>query len=126
MQHAPALPADDPHAPGSLCLGDYLAQWLGHVKGRVRPRTYEGYEGVVRLYVLPGLGGIGLERLHPLHLQGLYAELTGAGRNLSGGTVLNLHLVMTQALGQAVRWGMLSSNPAHGAQPPRARRAEHP
>lgn len=38
--------------------------------------------------------------------------------------MLNLHLVLTQALSQAVRWGYLSTNPASGAQPPRPRRAE--
>jgi len=38
--------------------------------------------------------------------------------------VLNLHLVMTQAFGQAQRWGLLPSNPVSGAQPPRPRRKE--
>jgi len=37
--------------------------------------------------------------------------------------VLNLHLVLRQALGQAVRWELLAANPAAGAQPPRPRRA---
>jgi integrase len=41
---------------------------------------------------------------------------------LSAGSVLNLRLVLTQALGQAVRWQLLPSNPAAGAQPPRPRR----
>jgi integrase len=39
--------------------------------------------------------------------------------------VLNLHLVLTQALGQAVRWGLLGATPAAGAQAPRPRRPEH-
>src|SRR5439155_7974053 len=63
--------------------------------------------------------------LAPLHLQRLYAALlAGPGSRVSGGTVLNLHLVLTQALSQAVRWGLLASNPAAGAQPPRPNRAE--
>jgi integrase len=37
---------------------------------------------------------------------------------------LNLHLVLTQAFGQAVRWQLLTVNPAHGAQPPRPRRSQ--
>ena len=32
---------------------------------------------------------------------------------------MNLHLVLTQALGQAVRWGIVDKNPVKGAQPPR-------
>jgi integrase len=38
--------------------------------------------------------------------------------------VLNLHLVLTQAFGQAVRWDMILRSPVSGAQPPRPRRAE--
>ncbi len=107
---------------GDLLTGDYLHQWLSHARGRVRPKTHEGYEGVIRLYASPALGEIPLHHLHPLHLQNLYGTLTERG--LSGGTVLNLHLVLTQALSQAVRWGLLSANPAAGAQPPRPRRPE--
>jgi len=48
----------------------------------------------------------------------------GWERKLSAGTVLNLHLVITQALSQAVRWQLLAANPANGAQPPRPRSTE--
>jgi integrase len=69
-----------------------------------------------------------LARLTPLQLQRVYADLlTRNGeerRQLAAGTVLNLHLVLTQALGQAVRWLILATNPAAGAQPPRPRRAQ--
>jgi integrase len=68
-----------------------------------------------------------LAELRPLDLQRIYSDLqqrTGSSRKLSGGTVLNLHLVITQALGQAVRWELLAANPANGAQPPRPRRTE--
>jgi integrase len=114
------LAATDPAT--DLTTGAFLAQWLSHTRARVRPKTYEGYEGVIRLYAGPALGEIPLDRLHPLHLQQLYGTLIE--RRLSGGTVLNLHLVLTQALAQAVRWGLLPLNPAAGAQPPRPRRPE--
>ncbi len=104
--------------------GSYLAEWLDHMRGRVRPKTFEGYEGVIRLYAVPNLGAIPLLELRPLDLQRLYGRLLSPERGLSGGTVLNLHLVLTQALGQAVAWGLISSSPASGAQPPRPRRAE--
>lgn len=114
-----------PQEPASIGTGDYLGQWLAHIRGRVRAKTYEGYEGLVRLYAVPGIGNVELAQLRPLHLQSLYASLlTERDPPLSSGTVLNLHLVLTQSLGQAVRWELLSSNPAAGAQPPRARRRE--
>jgi integrase len=108
-----------------LSVGEYLEQWLAHVRGRVRAVTYEGYRTLLRRHVLPSLGEVPLEALRPLALQQLYARLlaeVSGGRRLSGGTVLNVHLVVTQALGQAVRWQLLSANPAAGAQPPRPRR----
>jgi integrase len=96
------------------------------MRGRVRRVTFEGYEVLVRRHALPALGALELAALRPLHLQDLYGRLLagGAGRRpLAAGTVLNLHLVLTQALGQAVRWQLLATNPAAGAQPPRPRRA---
>jgi integrase len=106
-----------------LTAGAYLASWLAHARGRIRAKTYKGYEGLIRLYAVPGLGSVLLKDLRPLILQRLYSELLARG--LSGGTVLNLHLVLTQALAQAARWGLLLTNPAAGAQPPRPRRPEH-
>ena len=103
----------------------YLRRWLAHARGRVRAVTYEGYEALLRLHALPQLGDLPLANLRPLDLQDLYSRLTGptdGAAPLSGGTVLNLHLVLTQAFGQAVRWQLLPSNPAAGAQPPRPRR----
>jgi len=116
-----------PSAAGSadadaLTFTGYLDQWLSHSRGRVRAKTHDGYAGLIRLYASPALGQVLLSELRPLHLQRLYGECLERG--LSGGTVLNLHLVMTQALSQAVRWGLISSNPASGAQPPRPRRPE--
>jgi integrase len=105
-----------------LATGEYLLQWLRHCRGRLRPKTHEGYQGLIRLYACPGIGSIPLDRLRPLDLQECYASLLDRG--LGGGTVRNLHLVLAQALAQAVRWGQLERSPAAGATPPRARRPE--
>jgi integrase len=113
----------DPLTSGEeLSVGDYLRQWLVHVAGRVRPKTLDGYRGLIRLYASPGLGNMRLLELKPLDVQRLYSELLGRG--LSAGTVVNLHLVLIQALGQAERWGFIPRNPVASAQPPRPRRPE--
>jgi len=105
-------------------VGDYLRAWLAHSKTRVRAKTWEGYESLIRRFSGP-IGSVKLGELKPLHLQSLYASLlSDPTRGLSRGSVLNLHLVLTQSLAQAVRWGILASNPAAGAQPPRPRRPE--
>jgi len=106
--------------------GEYLTRWLSHVRGRVRAKTYDGYEGLIRLYALPGIGEVCLGGLGPLDLQDLYGDLLAPGRRLSGGTVRNLHLVLAQAFAQAHRWGLVEQNPMAGVQPPRPRRPERP
>jgi integrase len=111
----------------AITVADYLARWLAHVRTRVRPATYDGYESLVRCHINPALGQLPLAELHPLHLQDLYTDRltpTPARRPLSAGSVRNLHLLLTQALQQAVRWQLLTVNPAAGAQPPRPRRSE--
>src|SRR2546427_13050473 len=105
-------------------LGHYLKEWLAHARGRVRPTTYQGYEYLIRVHALPAPGEVPLSELSPLHIQHLYSSLLAPERRLSAGTVLNLHLVLTQALGQAVRWGLVERNPVQGAQPPRPVRPE--
>src|SRR5207245_9286889 len=82
-----------------------------------------GYEALLRCHAVPRIGSLLLADVTPLGVQGLYAALLGEGR-LSSGTIVNLHLVLTQALGQAARWGLLPANPVAMAQPPRPRRAE--
>jgi hypothetical protein len=90
----------------------------------VRIKTWEGCEADLRLHATPALGAFTLAEVTPLHIQRLYGELMAGERPLSGGTVLNLHLVLTQAFGQAVRWDMIVRSPVTGAQPPRPRRSE--
>jgi integrase len=133
MARPPALAARLATAPErtaseELTTGAYLERWLSHAHARVRLKTYEGYETLLRCHAQSALGRIPLAKLHPLDLQELYAHLLRGDeqrRPLAAGTVLNLHLVLSQALGQAVRWQLLASNPATGAQPPRPRRRAH-
>ena len=112
------------HDAKTIAVSQYLADWLAHIRARVRAGTYEGYEGLIRRHAQPHFNEMALSQLRPLHLQRLYAHLLDGdhGQQLGAGTVLNLHLVLTQALGQAVKWQLLPSNPANGAQPPRPRR----
>ena len=116
------LEAADQQEQDPVTVGAYLTSWLDHTRGRVRAKTHDGYQAQIRLYVLPPLEAVLLADVNPLLLQRLYGDLLAKG--LSGGTVLNLHLVLTQALAQAARWGLIAANPAAGAQPPRPRRPE--
>ena len=110
-------------AADELTVAGYLNAWLAHVRVRVRRATYEGYECLVRCHALGELGDTPLAELRPLQLQRLYGDLLDGteGKRLASGTVLNLHLVLTQAFSQAVRWQHLKANSAAGAQATRSR-----
>lgn len=122
----PVLRAASHSDAGELSVGAFLSGWLAHTRARVRASTYDGYESLIRCRALPSIGGVRLRELHPLQLLDMYARLmvprSAGGPGLSGGTVRNLHLVLAQALGQAVRWQLIAVSPAPGAQPPRPRR----
>ena len=113
-----------PSVAVDLLVSDYFDQWLAHARTRVRIKTWEGYESLLRRHARPALGPFALLHVTPLIVQGLYGDLMKGDHPLSAGTVLNLHLVLTQAFGQAVRWGIIDRSPTSGAQPPRPRRSE--
>ena len=99
-------------------IANYIMDWLETcVKATRKPRTWESYEERVRLHLLPELGRLQLRRLTPQHLQRLYAQKLASG--LSPTTVNHIHCVISSALGQATRWGLITRNVASLADPPR-------
>lgn len=100
----------DMAGPRNLTLEAYLRElWLPHVGQHVRRRTVDGYEGKLRLYVIPHLGGYRLEGLTPLLLDRWLVTLAEQG--VGATTRKHAYTVLRQALRQAVRWRMLDSDP---------------
>ena len=64
-----------------ITVREYLRHWLKNAKkGNVSPRTYERYEEIVELHLIPALGAHKLKDLRPLHIQTYYAEARESGR----------------------------------------------
>ncbi len=109
--------------PGKDTLDEYLDRWLADAaKPRVREHAFRDYTALLARYVRPALGDRRLRDLTPLDVQGLYSAMLARG--LSARTVRYTHAVLRQALGQAVRWGMLARNIATLVDLPRQERAE--
>lgn len=109
--------------PVALTLNEYLAKWLATAaRPRVSERTHEGYQYLLNQHVQPELGKQKLSDVRPLHIQKLYSDMQERG--LSARTVRYLHAVLSSALKQAVRWGMLARNPAEMVELPRQARKE--
>jgi integrase len=94
-----------------VTVAAYLDRWLADsVKGTVRISTYERHEQIVRLHIKPSLGCIGLKKLTPTHVRGLYREKLEAG--LASATVHKIHSTLHKALSQAVGDGLVPRNAA--------------
>ena len=104
-------------------VADFLVRWLEtYAATNTTLRTREGYQGNITRYINPAIGRVELQKLTTNQIQGIYAALLGKG--LSNRTVLHVHRVLSQALKHAVRWGLLSRNPADATTPPRAEQEE--
>ena len=94
-------------------LAHWFDQWLAdYVKpkadARSSPRTYETYEGAVRVRLKPLLGAVRLDQLTPSHIQRAYAQLAA---KYAPKTVNATHTVLAQAMAKATDIGLLARNP---------------
>ncbi len=94
--------------PSKLTVGEYLDQWVRSIKPNVSTRTYERYEGLVRVNLKPLLGGHALRKLQTAEIQQAYADAHQGG--LSGMTIRHMHGALRQALGQAVEDRIIAAN----------------
>ena len=101
----------------------WLEHWLTNIAARrVRPRTLESYESMVRMHISPGIGRHRLDRLQPEHLEHFYRDLLDEG--LSAATVLRAHRIISRALKVAMQRGRVHRNVAMLVDPPAQRRSE--
>jgi integrase len=115
--------------PDKTTLAVFIQHWLNDVKSRVSPRTVESYTQIARSNIIPMLGGIILRDLRPQAISVAYSRALAEGRKsgpggLSARTVHHMHTVLKSALQQAVRWEMLTRNPADAVRAPKVERGQ--
>lgn len=105
-----------------MTVRGWLEYWLATIAAvRVRPRTLESYQGIVRRHVLPAIGNVPLEALEPEHLERLYSDLLGRG--LAASTVLRVHRVLSRALKVAHQRRQVERDVTRLVDPPAQRRS---
>ena len=97
-------------------MSGFVDLWLDATASTIRQSTALGY-GQKLGYLKTKYGGQQLGRLNGARLNILYSELVESG--LSPSTVSQLHRVIHKMLKDAIRWGVLDSNPSDAADPPR-------
>lgn len=124
------MTATDGATVGDGTTGDYLRHWLRRYaeSGSRKPSSVAHVEGNVTRYLIPLLGDKRLSRLTVDDVQDAATQLHKrgghGGRPLSPKTVANVIGTLRKALTDAVRWRLLSHNPATHVEVPRAEKYE--
>src|SRR5262249_18130727 len=114
--------------PSRMTVAAYFRHWLDHMRAHVSPRSLECYRELAA-NILPWIGTIIISKLRPAEIAGMYAHALETGRRdgsggLSPRTVYHMHVLLKSALARAVKWEMLSRNPAAAMKPPKVERRQ--
>lgn len=108
---------------GRLTVREYLETWLDGAAPSLAPSTVADYRRMINQYLVPRLGRHRLAKLTSVDVTKFNAEMLAGGgkdgRPLSPRTVVYAQSVLGRALADAVRWGMIPRNPAHGLARPK-------
>ena len=121
--------------PQKLFLYEYLNKWLRVEKTNLSPTTYSGYNTNVKCHINPIIGGIRIQELRTIHIKDLYSELQEDReltiddkkrqfKALSPKSIIYVHKVLSKALEDAFKDGLINRNPAKTVTPPRASKYE--
>jgi integrase len=111
----------------TLTVAGYLEQWLGHLKGRIKPRTIEGYGYIVTRYIVnepkndkegnktpSSFGKVKLEKFSPLHVQKLIDLIH---ENVSADVANKVRRILHTAFKQAMLWSLIPYNYVERTEP---------
>jgi integrase len=109
--------------PPATLFSDFLNDWLtGSVRPRIRERSFKTYKYLVDHYIAPALAKKRIVSITAEDIQALYADLRE--RKLSSRTQVFIHVLLTNAFRQAMRWDLLRVNPMTKVDAPRLERKE--
>lgn len=108
-----------PYGSPQLRTREYLVSWHQEraALGRIRPRTAQRYEELMRLHVFPLLGHVPLARIAPMAIQQVCNTMV-TDRGLSTTTARQVHAILRKALRDATRQGLIARNPCDNTTPP--------
>jgi integrase len=103
-------------------LDALLERWIAARSAEWSPKTAMENRRQIRLKISPRLGRMKVSKIRAMHLDGFYAELRQRG-GIDGGplapaSVRKVHVILHAAFAQAIKWGLLASNPADAATAP--------
>jgi integrase len=112
--------------PSKIAVGSYalgrVDQWSASQD--ITPRTAQRHRELAAGQIVPHLGGLRLQKIKAADIEAWHTTLLQSGRKdgkggLSARTIGHAHRVLSKALDDAVRHGLLASNPARLEKAPR-------
>ncbi len=97
-------------ADTKVTVGEWLRAWLERHRSHIRPSTHVTYEGSVRLWIAPYVGMVRLVDLSHRHIEAMHNAALEQG--CSPRTIRRNHTPLRSALEDALRDGIIPSNPA--------------
>ena len=122
---------------GKYTVAEWVRLWFEtYSKPSIREQTAYYYNNYIEKHIVPGIGGIKLDKLTTLQIQQFYNKLKTSGRiqryehielkdkGLSNRFIHGIHGVLRSALDQAVKERLITSNPAEGCKLPKIEKKE--
>jgi len=103
--------------PAKTTVAELLDAWLATKAGEITGQSHKDYEIIVRRHLKPALGTIRVQELTTARVQAQYAAWADAG--MSARMIRGCHMRLSQALRQAVRFGIVATNACDATSPPR-------
>ena len=100
-----------------MTVKQYLEMWQELFSAKLRRATLESYVWAIEKHICPAVGDIRLQKLSPLHIQRMLANLSST--KLSATSVRYIYNVLNITLNQAVKLQIIELNPCRAVDPPR-------
>jgi len=102
----------------TLTVDDWLKHWLDNIAARqLNPRTLQTYRSAVKKNISPHIGTTKLVKLTPAKIRSMHTQIVSAGRSTRTAEIA--HRILSKALKDAVREGLLTKNIAENVPAPK-------
>lgn len=108
--------------PAKTTVAELLDSWLQTKVGTITENSAKDYEIAIRLHLKPALGNVHVQKLSAPQVQAaleLWRE-----RGMSDRMIHRCHLVLSQALKQAMQWGVVQRNACDAVKKPKLSRGK--
>ncbi|MDV2478572.1 hypothetical protein F8M49_29880 [Rhodococcus zopfii] len=99
-------------------VDDWLTHWLDNIAARqLNPRTLQTYRSAVKKNISPHIGTTKLVKLTPAKIRSMHTKVIAGGRSTRTAEIA--HRILSKALKDAVREGLLTKNIAENVPAPK-------